>query len=129
MRKPRLSPLILGLMFLLGQFSFAQGSAAILGYPELKALLEAPGSKVLVLDVRTAEEFASGHIPGALLAPYDSLASSFREADKDRPIVVYCRSGRRSAIAKATLEGMGYRRVRDFGAFESWKGPVATGAR
>lgn len=129
MNKPRLFLLIPGLLLLLAQLGLAQGKAVILGYPELKALLEAPGSKVLVLDVRTAEEFAAGHIPGALLAPYDGLAASFRETDKDRPIVVYCRSGRRSAIAKATLEGMGYRNVRNSGAFESWKGRVATGPR
>ncbi len=129
MNKPRRFLIISVFFILLAQLGLAQGKAAILGYPELKALLEAPASKVLVLDVRTLEEFAAGHIPGAVLAPYDSLASSFKEADKDRPIVVYCRSGRRSAIAKATLEGMGYRRVRDFGAFESWKGRVVTGPR
>lgn len=129
MNKPRFILLIPGLLVLLAQFGFAQGKTAILGYPELKAFLEAPGSKVLVLDVRTAEEFAAGHIPGSLLALYDSLAASFKEADKARPIVVYCRSGRRSAIAKTTLEGMGYLNVKDFGAFESWKGRVVTGPR
>ena len=95
-------------------------------YPELVSLLANPASRVLLLDVRTAEEYRSGHIKGAVLMPYDELEASFSEKDKGRPIVVYCRSGRRSAIAKATLEKMGYRDVSDFGGIDSWKGRLIT---
>jgi phage shock protein E len=108
----------------------AQGSARLkpqIAYSELSALLSRPDSKILLLDVRTKEEFQSGHIAGAILFPYDQLESSFREKDKDRPIVVYCRSGRRSAIAKASLEGMGYSQVSDFGGIGSWKGKLVSG--
>jgi phage shock protein E len=124
----RQSAIILGLLVALA--AFAQPSAKLparIGYAELSALLASPQAGILLLDVRTSEEFRAGHIPGAVLAPYDQIAASFSEKDKGRPIVVYCRSGRRSAIAKATLEGMGYGQVADFGAIELWKGKLAAG--
>ena len=93
-----------------------------IGYDALAALM-ANGS-VLLLDVRTQEEFDAGHIPGAVLAPYDALQTAFAEPDKNRPIVVYCRSGRRSAIAAETLSRMGYADIADFGSIDSWKGPL-----
>ena len=98
-----------------------------IGYAELSSVLSGASLDVLLLDVRTDEEFKSGHITGAKLAPYDGLAASFSEENKDRPIVVYCRSGRRSAIAQETLSGMGYRQVSDFGGIGSWKGTLVTG--
>jgi rhodanese-related sulfurtransferase len=96
-------------------------------YAGLRALLDRPNSGLLLLDVRTAEEYRAGHIRGAALAPYDELPASFSEKDRNRPIVVYCRSGRRSAIAKASLEKMGYTQVSDFGAIDAWKGPLVSG--
>jgi phage shock protein E len=93
-----------------------------IGEKALIALLADKGAKALLLDVRTAEEFGAGHIPGALLFPYDELEAKFKDPDKGRPIVVYCRSGRRSAIAKTTLERMGYRNVSDFGGYGNWTG-------
>lgn len=92
----------------------------------LIALLANKDAQGLLLDVRTAEEFFAGHIPGAILFPYDELAAKFKEADKGRPIVVYCRSGRRSAIAKTILDGMGYTNVSDFGAYTKWLGKLET---
>ena len=92
----------------------------------LKALLADTASKPLLIDVRTEEEYAAGYIPGAILLPYDEVAAKFKEADKGRPIVVYCRSGRRSAIARTTLLGMGYTNVSDFGAYTKWTGKLAT---
>lgn len=99
---------------------------ALLDEKGLVALLSDKGAKILLLDVRTAEEYAAGHIPGSVLFPYDELAAKFREADKGRPIVVYCRTGRRSAIARETLLGMGYTNVSDFGAYTKWSGKLAT---
>ncbi len=88
-----------------------------------------PGA--LVLDVRTAQEFAAGHIPGAVLLPYDQIRARAAElaklagpAGKERPLAVYCRSGRRSAIAVAELRKLGYRDIADFGAIGNWKGPL-----
>jgi phage shock protein E len=92
----------------------------------LVALLAAKDAKVLLLDVRTSEEFAAGHIPGAVLLPYDEIAARFNEADKGRPIVVYCRSGHRSGIARTTLLGLGYTNVSDFGPYTKWTGKLAT---
>jgi rhodanese-related sulfurtransferase len=109
----------------------AQGASPPLppkiGYDELAARLADRASAPLLLDVRTAEEYRSGHIPGAILAPYDELEKSFREADKGRPIVVYCRSGRRSAIAIKTLAGMGYSNLSDFGGIAEWRGRLEKG--
>lgn len=82
-------------------------------------------AELLILDVRTVEEFRSGYIPGAKLAPYDELASTFREPDKNRPIVVYCRTGRRSAVAMDTLKAMGYVNLSDFGGVNNWRGQLS----
>ncbi len=93
-------------------------------YESLLTALERNPGRVLLLDVRTAEEFAQGHIPGSVLVPYDVLGSTFKEYDKHRPIVVYCRSGRRSALALATLQGLGYVNISDFGDIGNWKGKL-----
>jgi len=99
-----------------------------LGYAELVRLLSAKDAPLL-LDVRTPEEYAEGHIRGAILAPYDGLEASFTEPNKNRPIVVYCRSGRRSAIARQTLASMGYTNIADFGAISNWRGELVKGVR
>jgi len=95
-----------------------------IGYSDLSALLAAPGSNALLLDVRTKEEYDSGHIAGSVLMPFDAIKVSFVEADRNRPIVVYCRSGRRSSIAAETLAEMGYTDVSDFGGIDNWKGSL-----
>jgi phage shock protein E len=108
----------------------AQNTKALppkIGYAELASRLEDGKGAPLLLDVRTAEEFREGHIPGAALVPYDELERSFGEAKKDKPIVVYCRSGRRSAIAMRTLAGMGYTNLSDFGAIANWRGTLTKG--
>ena len=74
-----------------------------------------------LVDVRTVEEFAAGHIEGALNIPVQELPARMNELDrKDEPIVVYCRSGARSASAKRTLESAGYTRVFDLGPMSRW---------
>lgn len=97
---------------------------ARLSYNELTRLAAAYPTELLILDVRTFEEFRSGYIPGARLTPYDELASIFKEPDKTRPIVVYCRTGRRSSIAMDTLKAMGYLNLSDFGGVSNWKGQL-----
>lgn len=64
-----------------------------------------------VLDVRTAEEYVSGHVPGAVNIPYDKLAARLAEVPKDRDVVLYCRSGRRAQIAGEVLADNGYARL------------------
>ncbi|MBN1515290.1 rhodanese-like domain-containing protein [Candidatus Sumerlaeota bacterium] len=64
----------------------------------------------LWIDVRTAQEFESGHIEGAINIPYDVIAENIAGVapDKSAPIRLYCRSGRRSGIAQKTLAKLGY---------------------
>jgi rhodanese-related sulfurtransferase len=75
--------------------------------------LKKTGSDPLLLDVRKPEEFAAGHVPGAINIPHDQLASRLGElpASRDKPVVVYCRSGRRSALAEDVLRQGGYQNV------------------
>ena len=70
----------------------------------------------VVLDVRTVDEFASGHVKGAKLLPYDEITADSAAkliAEKSTPVVVYCRSGRRSKIAVETLQKLGYTNLTD----------------
>lgn len=81
----------------------------------------------LLVDVRTAEEYAAGHIPTAVNIPVDVIAAQPPTKDLSALIVLYCRSGNRSATAKKALDGLGYRRVVDFGGVSRWKGALIQG--
>ena len=70
----------------------------------------------LIVDVRTPEEFAAGHYKGAVNIPLSDIQSRLPEfGDKNKPVVVYCRSGNRSAKAKAILESNGFKDVTNGG--------------
>lgn len=73
----------------------------------------------VLLDVRTPEEFAAGHLEGARNIPLGELSARMGELPRDRPVVVYCRSGARSARAVARLREAGYQ-ARDLGAMSAW---------
>lgn len=74
-----------------------------------------------LLDVRTPAEFASGHLPGALNVPVAELERRISEVGaKDRPVVVYCRSGSRSRWATSLLKQAGFQAVHDLGAMSRW---------
>ena len=77
-------------------------------------------AKDVVIDVRTAAEFQSGHVQGALNLPHDSISQDICKAKvaKDDHVILYCRSGRRSDIALGTLKGMGFSNVENYGGFE-----------
>lgn len=81
------------------------------------------GEKLIIVDVRTKEEFDSGHIPQSLLIPYDEMEAKAASLlpDKNAAIIVYCRSGRRSEIAAKSLVKLGYANVADMGAISDWK--------
>jgi rhodanese-related sulfurtransferase len=66
---------------------------------------------LFLLDVRTPEEYAEGHIAGAVNVPYDQLATRLAEVPKDKDVVLYCRSGRRAGIAADVLAANGYTRL------------------
>lgn len=76
---------------------------------------------VLVLDVRTQEEYDEGHIPGAVCLPNEEITADMPVVfDKDTEILLYCRSGHRSAEALEKLKKLGYTNVSDFGGILDW---------
>lgn len=78
--------------------------------------------KVVILDVRTEEEYQEGHVPGAIVIPNETISSGPLEElpDMDQEILVYCRSGNRSAQAAKKLAEAGYTQVYDFGGIIDW---------
>ncbi len=76
----------------------------------------------IIIDARTEEEFAEGHIENAILIPEYEIASRAEKElpDKDALILVYCRSGRRSKIASEELVKLGYTNVKEFGGIIDW---------
>ncbi|MGI6169672.1 MAG: rhodanese-like domain-containing protein [Christensenellales bacterium] len=77
-------------------------------------------SDLVIVDVRTPEEYEKEHIPGSYNYPLDGLAHSIPQEYKANPVVVYCRSGVRSAQAAAILHRMGYEQVYDLGGLDKW---------
>lgn len=82
----------------------------------------------IILDVRTAQEFASGHIPGAMLLPNEDIGTEeiAQLPDKSQLILVYCRSGNRSKQAADKLVRLGYTNIVEFGGINSWPGEIVT---
>ena len=76
----------------------------------------------IIIDARTEEEFAEGHIENAILIPEYEIAKRAEKElpDKDALILVYCRSGRRSKIASEELVKLGYTNVKEFGGIIDW---------
>ncbi|BCV36257.1 sulfurtransferase [Shewanella chilikensis] len=89
--------------------------------PEVALTKVAQGA--MLVDVRTPEEYAEGHLPEAVNIPFEQIAEAFAKQGiaKDTPVVVYCRSGRRSGIAKESLEKAGYQEVYNGGGYDSLK--------
>ncbi len=91
--------------------------------PENAKNLLAENIGAVLLDVRNADEYAGGHIPKAILLPYDAInreSAAKAIPSKETAVVVYCRSGRRSAIAAERLGELGYLKVYDLGGIMSW---------
>jgi rhodanese-related sulfurtransferase len=72
-----------------------------------------------IIDVRTKEEFQSGHIKGSVNIPLHNLESSFSKIKKDKPVITCCASGMRSASAKSVLTANGYPEVYNGGGWTS----------
>jgi rhodanese-related sulfurtransferase len=96
----------------------------------LEALIAAgeSGADYVLIDVRTPEEYAGGHIPTAINIDYREIGDALSGMDRDQPIVLYCRSGNRSGRAERTLQRMGFTDVVDFGGIIHWNGSVTTGS-
>lgn len=91
---------------------------------EAKQRLESDSS-VILLDVRTPQEYAERHIAGSVNMPLDSLQAVVNAIpQKDTPLIVYCASGMRSAAAAVQLTRMGYTDISDLGGIHNW--PYAT---
>lgn len=91
--------------------------------PEQAKRLMDTESDYIIIDARTQEEFAAGHIEGAILIPEYEIAERAEGElpDKNALILVYCRSGRRSKIASEALVALGYTNVKEFGGIIDWK--------
>lgn len=83
---------------------------------------------IIILDVRTKEEFEEGHIQGSILIPDYEIEEKAEQVltDPSATILVYCRSGRRSAEAAKTLAKLGYTDIYDFGGIIDWPYEVVT---
>ena len=88
---------------------------------EAKKIMDS-GEEHIILDTREQDEFNEGHIAGAILIPYTEIENKAEEMlpDKDKLILVYCRSGRRSKIAAENLVKLGYTNVKEFGGIIDW---------
>ena len=97
------------------------GARATAAPPIERVAWEAIANGAAVIDVRTDAEFQHGHLPGAINIPYDEIVARRAEvpADQSQPIVLYCRSGRRSGIAKQSLEELGFRNAINAGGYEA----------
>ena len=94
---------------------------------EAVAMMEEETDYIL-LDVRTKEEFASGHIPEAINIPNESIGTGEipELPNKEQLILVYCRSGNRSKQASEKLAALGYANIVEFGGINSWPGEIVT---
>lgn len=97
-------------------------SKELINYVEAKEKIINDGA--ILLDVRTEEEYEESHIDGAVLLSLDKISEDTVSEvvdRKDRPIIVYCRSGNRSQQAQEILNRLGYTKIYDLGAMSNWK--------
>jgi rhodanese-related sulfurtransferase len=91
--------------------------------PKAAKEMLAANKGIVLLDVRTLEEFLESRIAGSVLLPYDQITPESVArivGPKDTTIIVYCRSGRRSEIAAKALLALGYKKIFDFGGISAW---------
>ena len=111
----------LALWFFAGRRHNSEISYVSISQEEAKKIMETAENYV-ILDVRTHEEFQTGHIPGARCLPLDEVAEKAKVfiPDQDMLYLVYCRSGRRSKEASQILAELGYTNIREFGGILDW---------
>ena len=117
--------LIMTTVFILG--SCGTGYKKISQDEAMKIMEEESG--YLIVDVRRPDEFAEGHIEGAINVPNEGIAEEMPEElpDKDQLLLIYCRTGRRSKEASEKLAKIGYKNVYEFGGINTWTGTIVTG--
>ena len=126
MRKiKRLLPFILSMMLLssCGSTGSSANSYRQISMNEAVKMMK-DEKNYIILDVRRPDEFAEGHIPGAINVPNEEIGTAdiAKLPDKSQLILVYCRSGRRSKEASEKLAGIGYTNIVEFGGILDWKG-------
>lgn len=119
--------LILGIVCLLlcscGEKENKEIEPGVVTCAEKEQLME-NDNKTRLIDVRTKEEYAEGHLDDAINIPVDNIKEieKVEEIDKETPIIVYCKSGKRSAKAAEELKKLGYKKIYDLGAMSNCKG-------
>jgi phage shock protein E len=119
---PRLADRFLLLALLLLPAACGAADTGTITPRELLKMLNDP--QVLILDVRTPEEFSAGHVPGAVNIPHTEVTQQLEKlaGRENRPIVVYCKSGRRAAIALDVLAKAGFTRLLHLeGDMDGWR--------
>lgn len=93
------------------------GGIRVISPTEAAAIQEAPPEDLVVLDVRTLEEFQEGHLEDATMIDFyrDDFRAQLENLDKDAPYLLYCRSGNRSGQTRALMEELGFTDVSDVG--------------
>ena len=93
-----------------------------IGFEEAKRIIDSRPD-ALILDVREEEEYITGHAVNAVLFPVDDIdytTASIILPDRSAPLLIYCRSGRRSKEAAEKLDGLGYTELYDLGSLIGW---------
>ena len=106
-----------------GQENIFEEKEVKVSIDEAKEIIKNDG-ELLILDTRTQEEYDAGHIEGAILIPYNKLEMNLDELDgyEDKPILVYCRTGSRSAVAVDILIENGFNKIYHMNqGFSRWK--------
>jgi len=128
MRKiKRLLPFVLSLMLL---SSCGNAGSSSLGYRQISmdeaVKMMRDEKDYIILDVRRPDEYAEGHIPGAINVPNEEIGTAeiAELPDKLQLIFVYCRSGRRSKEASEKLVKLGYTNIVEFGGIQDYEGEI-----
>ena len=123
----RLLPFVLSIMLLssCGAPGGSKGNYRQISMDEAVKIMK-DEKNYIILDVRRPDEYAEGHIPGAINIPNEEIGTAeiSELPDKAQLILVYCRSGRRSKEAAEKLAGLGYTNIVELGGILDWKGEI-----
>ena len=125
----RMIPVLLAVMLLTGCGASEKTNSYRQVTMEEAVAMMAEEEHYIILDVRTREEYADKHIPGAVCVPNETIGSEEipELPDKEQLILVYCRSGNRSKQASAKLVELGYTNIVEFGGINDWTGETVSG--
>jgi phage shock protein E len=127
--KTRLFAIMLAVVGINAVLACAQAEVNYEDPSKLAKLIAGKDVPYILVDVRTPAEYVSGHIPTAVNIPNTEIAARPPTDDTSALIIVYCRSGARSAAARQTLQKLGYSNVVDFGSVSRWRKGLVEGDR